>query len=231
MHLSDTYVGEPKSLVMTWKVAMFTTTKNCLGRWNNFGTWCVGLEILEVMKVILYIYTYTYKAYISDIIYIYMYRFNSGCLRSFARNPSFDRFHPVFFDEVLGSWRSGHYFCCCCCGGRGGGAGAGAGGGGWWFSIPIKIQQKTFSTQLEGPSIAWRPLLSSKVGSELGTATVRKKKHIIWRLTFCYYKIWTAISSGKNTKRSFPVLGCFGMFWAHGIFVSLLFFLVGPVCP
>ena len=104
-----------------------------------------------------------------------MYRFNSGCLRSFARNPSFDRFHPVFFDEVLGSWRSGHYFCCCCCGGRGGGAGAGAGGGGWWFSIPIKIQQKTFSTQLEGPSIAWRPLLSSKVVSELGTATVRKK--------------------------------------------------------
>ena len=27
MHLSDTYVGEPKSLVMAWKVAMFTTTK------------------------------------------------------------------------------------------------------------------------------------------------------------------------------------------------------------
>ena len=146
-----------------------------------------------------------------------VYRFNSGCLRSFARNPSFDRFHPVFFDEVLGSWRSGHYFCCCCCGGRGGGgagggagAGAGARGGGWWFSIPIKIQQTTFSTQLEGPFIAWRPLVSSKVGSELGTATVRKKKHIIWRLTFCYYKIWTAISSWKKHQKILP---SFGMFW------------------
>ena len=155
-----------------------------------------------------------------------MYRFNSGCLRSFARNPSFDRFHPVFFDEVLGSWRSGHYFCCCCCGGRGGGAGAGAGGGGWWFSIPIKIQQKTFSTQLEGPSIAWRPLLSSKVGSELGTATVRKKTY---HLT-THFLLLQNLNCNFKWKKHQKILPSFGMFWAHGIFVSLLLFFLWEPC-